>query len=90
MNIRRELSFDGFGINDSDEYGSRIATFTNDEAGKKYGQLFESAPELLAAGIALLEAEQSLPINGMDPRVAIFLDARDTLRAAIVKAEGKL
>lgn len=46
---RRELSYDGRGINGPDEYRSRIATFTSDAAGDKYGKLFEAAPEFLAA-----------------------------------------
>lgn len=46
---RRELSYDGRGINGPDIYRSRIATFVNDnEAGKKYGKLFEASPEMLA------------------------------------------
>jgi hypothetical protein len=46
---RRELSYDGRGINGPDQYRSRIATFSNDAAGDEYGKLFEAAPELLAA-----------------------------------------
>ena len=46
---RNKLSFDGNGVNDNDEYRSRIATFTNEDMAKKYGKIFEAAPELLEA-----------------------------------------
>lgn len=43
---RKELTFDGKGINGPDAYRSRIATFTTDEDAAKYGKLLENAPEL--------------------------------------------
>ncbi len=50
------LSFDGKGINDRDEFRSRIATFTTEDHAKEYGALFAAAPELLAALNELLDA----------------------------------
>lgn len=48
--MRKELSFDGYGINGPDEYRSRIATFSKDcRNSRYYGKLFENAPELLIA-----------------------------------------
>lgn len=44
---RKQLSYDGFGINGPDKYRSRIATFRLAEHGPKYGPLFEKAPEML-------------------------------------------
>lgn len=49
MRGRRELSFDGRGINGPDEYRERVATFTSPEYARRYGRLFEAAPELRAA-----------------------------------------
>jgi hypothetical protein len=46
---RRELSYDGRGINGPDEYRTRVATFTSPEVGDKYGRLFEAAPEMREA-----------------------------------------
>lgn len=43
------LSFDGKGINGPDEYRTRIATFTSAEAARKYGPMFEAAPEMFRA-----------------------------------------
>ena len=36
----KKLSFDGKGINDVDEYRTRIATFSSPEMAGKYGNLF--------------------------------------------------
>ena len=47
--MRPELTFDGFGINGPDEYRSRVATFTSDEAGKTYGNKFAAAPAMYEA-----------------------------------------
>lgn len=55
MSERKELVFDGKGINGPDEYRSRLATFSPSGVGgmytdtqiKHYGKLFESAPEML-------------------------------------------
>jgi hypothetical protein len=49
------LSYDGRGINDRDEYRSRLATFANDEAGNKYGRVFAVSPELFEACELALE-----------------------------------
>lgn len=42
------LSYDGHGINGTDEYRTRLATFTGPE-GRSFGPLFAAAPELLEA-----------------------------------------
>lgn len=51
------LNWDGCGVNDSDEYRSRIATFT--EHGRKnrpeLGPVFAAAPELLEALETILD-----------------------------------
>jgi hypothetical protein len=50
--MKKELSFDGFGINLPDEYRTRLATFErihSRETVDKYGKLFAAAPELLEA-----------------------------------------
>ncbi len=43
------LSFDGKGINGSDEYRTRIATFTKDSYAEEFGPVFAVATEMLAA-----------------------------------------
>jgi hypothetical protein len=50
MTQRKELSYDGFGINGPDEFRSRIATFAptcEGEERDRYGKLFERAPDML-------------------------------------------
>lgn len=82
-NIMSQLSFDGFGINGPDKYRSRVATFTNDEAGKAYGKLFEASPDLLSALQACLPT--------LEERAAEFGVESEPLklvRAAIAKATG--
>lgn len=51
---RKELAFDGFGINGPDEFRSRLATMVRTHTGaytqthiNYYGKLFENAPEML-------------------------------------------
>lgn len=87
MTKRAELSFDGKGINGPDEYRTRIATFTSTERAKMYGELFESAPEMLEA---LVRAERKLSAY-----VGVCFgdkELTDTVlpmvRAAIYKAQG--
>jgi hypothetical protein len=43
------LSFDGKGINGPDEFRTRIATFTSDEAAKVYGPMFAAVGDLVVA-----------------------------------------
>ena len=89
MNTRKELSFDGFGINGPDEFRSRLATFAP-EAGsrtkeviKHYGKLFENAPEMLAllrlylAGHDKMAAKGYLSL-GLD--MGLDLDMMNTAR----------
>lgn len=89
-----KLSFDGFGINGPDKYRSRIATFTNDEAGKAYGKLFEASPELLGACIhALAKLECAAEKAEPGSQMAHWFAGEDhglksTLRSAIAKAKG--
>jgi len=89
--IMSQLSFDGFGINGPDKYRTRLATFTNDEAGKAYGKLFESAPEMLQAlrdALEVLEtAHRYFPksIKNRDTFQLLNVEA-NSVRAAIAKA----
>lgn len=83
--LRPELSFDGFGINGPDEYRTRLCTFRLDqpEVARKYGPLFEAAPELLEALKDLVKADDlKMGRKAVKLRLAI---ARD----AIAKAEGR-
>lgn len=48
----RRLNYDGFGINDGDEYATRLCTFAKgvpEPRRKELGPLLATAPELLAA-----------------------------------------
>lgn len=50
--VRRELSYDGHGVNGPDEYRTRIATLNPAlprEERDRYGAMFEASPEVLAA-----------------------------------------
>lgn len=79
---RAALSFDGKGINGPDQYRTRIATFTTDEDAKKYGKLFEAAPELLLRLKELLElADRCIGRRGWSQL--------DQAEAAIAKAEAQ-
>lgn len=49
MSTRPELSFDGLGINGSDEHRTRVATFATEADAEKYGPMFEAAPAMVAA-----------------------------------------
>ena len=44
-----KMSFDGFGVNGSDEYKSRLATLTPEGKRLNVGPLLAAAPDLLAA-----------------------------------------
>ena len=79
--MRRELSYDGKGINGPDEHRSRVATFANAEAAEKYGRLFEAAPELLESLEALLESPMLI---GSSPYA---LKAYRDCQVAIAKAK---
>lgn len=72
---RPELSFDGCGINGSDEYRTRIATFSNQA--EKYGPLFAAAPDLLAALEQMTESFVSHFQHGRE-----INDARAAIRKA--------
>lgn len=85
---RSELSFDGFGINGPDEYRTRFCTFSrnseHEALRKKYGPMFEAAPELLAA----------LCVMTLDPLFRFLMRERDPkafeqAEAAIAKAKGE-
>lgn len=51
MSERKELSFDGFGINGPDEFKTRLATFNlksySDLQIKHYGKLFAASPDMI-------------------------------------------
>ena len=61
-----DLSFDGKGINGPDEYRSRLATFTNDDAADTFGPLFAAAPNLLAALEAIVFQTPQGPVLERD------------------------
>lgn len=85
MTHRKELSFDGYGINGPDEFRSRICTMNRggkydsgpwtDTQLKHYGKLFESAPEMLHA---LRDADETIA-ERMGLIEAGELDATETL-----------
>lgn len=88
----KKLSYDGFGINGTDEYRTRLATFTGPE-GRMYGPLFAAAPELLEALENAIEmARFHLCIdNGSEEQTAEYMDMLAQGDAAIKKAkEGTL
>jgi hypothetical protein len=50
--MNAQLSFDGFGINDTNDYRTRLATFAQsvpDDRRKELARLWIAAPELLTA-----------------------------------------
>lgn len=61
MNIHKDFSFDGFGINGRDEHRSRLATLTTEGHAEGVGPLLAAAPEMLAA---LEELEDALTHSG--------------------------
>jgi len=77
------LSFDGKGINGPDKYKSRLATFTSDEAAKKYGVLFAAAPELLESLQRLVKAS-----NQSEPDPIVMFATIEQARHIIAKATG--
>ena len=84
-----ELSFDGKGINGSDIYRTRLATFTTGATAadvEKYGNLFAAAPELLAALENLLC--EYYRISGGSSNLNDQRQEVITARAAIAKAKG--
>lgn len=87
------LSFDGRGINDRDEYRSRIATFARpsgspDDAArpaKEFGHLFAASPEMLIVLQRLLRAlEWSVQADRLTPE-----EQAKIIRLAIDRAEGQ-
>lgn len=83
---RTELSFDGKGINGPDEYRSRLATFTNQEAADRYGRLFAAAPDLLEAVCKLqmvAERHADTQINEQEWTIEIMKFAREAEAKAI-------
>jgi hypothetical protein len=89
MNATRPtFTFDGFGINGPDEYRSRLATFT--PAGHAYpnlGALLESAPDLLAELVRIVDSYAAL-IRDTDWVVTHGADI-ERARAVIAKAEAQ-
>jgi len=80
-----EISYDGFGINGSDKYRTRIATFNQHIKSAErshYGKLFEAAPEMLAA------LKELLGDLGARPGV-MHLPSIHAARDAVAKAEGR-
>jgi hypothetical protein len=84
--METRLSFDGKGVNDCDEYRSRIATFTSDEKAQKFGELFAAAPELLdVLALALPYVECCENDEAYKPGAVAKMVHK--MRAAIAKAE---
>lgn len=86
---RAELSFDGKGINGPDEYRSRIATFTTDEAARKYGPLFAAAPglrEQLEFALSRTEAVLDVPeaVAALEAEDIFGSEYGDLLRADVL------
>lgn len=87
--MHKHLSYDGHGVNDTDEYRSRIATFNRDTASlyparrEELGHLFAAAPDLLAALVDL--------VARCDGAILADGSSLDTLAAhvAIARASGK-
>ena len=82
---RPELSFDGCGINGPDEHRTRIATFFN--GADKYGPLFASAPELLAALESITKSYDAL-LFAYGKEHGWGTIESDNARAAIQAAKG--
>lgn len=88
---RPELSFDGVGINGPDEYRTRIATFADIRSPqtKKYGELFASAPALLAERDRLRAAlELILEFNDGEHGEAGVIGCQAIEEARAALAEG--
>ena len=87
------MSFDGFGINGSDEYCSRIATLSKHAQKlpniKELGNVMAAAPELLEA---LQQAVKSLEWTFKTmkdiPYTSNFVSTITDAKAAILKATG--
>jgi len=89
---RTTLSFDGHGINDCDEYGSRIATLTTNYKESKFGPLFAAAPDMLEALTEMVGWFDSSPFRALMTKQGYQAECHriiNTSRAAIAKAQGK-
>lgn len=88
--MNTQLSFDGFGINDTDDYRTRLATFAQsvpDDRRKELARLWIAAPELVSTlkEIAVVEGPVSIRRG-----VLHFEDGTDIdLRKLIDTVEGK-
>jgi hypothetical protein len=81
----RHLSYDGHGVNDTDKYRSRLATFADgvyQDDRDRLGPMFAAAPDLLAALVDL--------VNRADTTMLADGSSLDTLaaHAAIARAHG--
>ena len=86
------FTFDGHGINDTDEYASRLATLTLNAKRVDYnvGELLAAAPELLeAAKPAYLALYNMAMEKGNTAEGNSLLCYASVLALAIEKAEGK-
>lgn len=86
-----QLSFDGFGINGPDKYRTRLATFTNDEAGKAYGKLFEASPDLLdghRAALQIIQGDLREALHGDSVEVFEYQAQLRTLRGIAMTLEA--
>lgn len=75
----KNLSFDGFGINGTDQYRSRLATLTQYGQKQNVGPLFAAAPELLEA------LEEFLACG---PNAGHNQDLIDQAKKSVSKAKG--
>ena len=79
----KPLSYDGKGINVPDVFKLRIATFSNQDAAYKYGNLFAASPLMLAAlEDVMREFEVAEDVNEENERVI------SAVRSAIKAAKG--
>jgi hypothetical protein len=87
MKPSKGLSFDGKGVNDLDEvYAQRIATFSCQTDGEKFGNLFAAAPDMLAL---LKDLDFELSKLGYGKRNTELDELAVSVAVQIRKAEGK-
>lgn len=85
-----QLTFDGFGINDTDEYRTRLVTFAQsvpDDRRKELARLWIAAPELLEALKEMVELREELARQ--HPSLFVGKAVLNRAKKAITKAEGK-